>query len=89
MPDYTKILNGPDYFTCERYHCRMSKQACVRNQQVLVTPEGLFYRGSSALARAEGCAGCLQGIQIKAEMEGGHKYQNLEEVTHDSARIPT
>jgi len=88
MPDYTKILNSSEYFTCRRYHCRMSKRACVQTQQATAMPEGLVYRGFPALARAETCAGCLQGIQIKAEMEGGHKYQNLEEVTHDSTGIP-
>jgi len=84
MPDYTKILNSPDYFTCQRYHCRMSKQACIQHQQVVATSEGLFSRGFPALARAEACAGCSQGVQIKAELEGNHEYQNSEEVTHDS-----
>jgi len=72
MFNYAEILDGPDYFTCHRYHCRMSKKACVANQQAAdsATPQGVFRQGLTGISRAETCIDCLQGIQIRAELGG-------------------
>ena len=35
------ILAGPDYFTCERTHCRIKKTECITRQT-----EGIRERGA-------------------------------------------
>jgi len=68
-----EILNGPDYFFCEKYKSWMSKRACVKRQnkdhQVYSSFVETFPINMS-LAR---CEGCEQGMAIKQMTEDGRQ----------------
>lgn len=58
-----EILNGPDYFSCEKYHARMKKILCVEKQAGPQAGFDIDYANSM-------CKECAQGIEIKGEVQG-------------------
>ena len=58
-----KILNGPDYFKCDRYNTRMKKTVCVEKQAGPQVGFEIDYADTM-------CRDCAQGIEIKGEVQG-------------------
>jgi hypothetical protein len=58
------ILNGPDYFLCERYNVRMKKAECIRRQ---TTPDRNSYEIDHTFTC---CKNCGQGADVKEEAGG-------------------
>jgi hypothetical protein len=56
-----KILNGPEYFYCERHKLRMKKEHCVEWQ----TPGAAPFELDKSIVE---CANCEQGKEIKRLM---------------------
>ena len=50
-----EILNGPDYFYCEKYHARMKKVLCVEKQAGPQAGFDIDYANSM-------CKECAHGI---------------------------
>lgn len=76
MPAETaeSLLNSPDYFTCDKYACRMSKQTCVANQRLAGNTGRVHFDAHhgcdfAAINRKAFCFECGQGSDIKMEME--------------------
>jgi len=74
---YDEILAGVGYFYCDYYRCRMSKTACLRNQEMgkqtyREVGARFFYLGKKFVGpdRALSCGNCSQGEEILREMEG-------------------
>lgn len=68
------LLNSPDYFTCDKYACRMSKQTCVANQRLAGNTSRVHFDAHhgcdfAAINRKAYCFECRQGSDIKMEME--------------------
>ena len=59
MTDIDEILNGPDYFYCDFYRCRLSRAICRKRQTT-----GIEYEYNH-LRIPEGCIDCAQGQTIK------------------------
>ena len=55
------ILEGPEYFTCERTHTRMRKQQCIIRQM-----QGVPLHGYKLIIPPE-CVDCTQGREIMAQ----------------------
>lgn len=84
-----KILNGPDYFYCERFRVRMRKAVCVDRQDRL--QEAVDARGPNsrfpydAEIKLEQCGKCGQGKKISDELRvtsdesGVKKFERREE----------
>lgn len=75
MNDVEVILNGPDYFKCERLNARMPKKDCFQRQYEY---DRLYYQYSRGLSQEhsilerllslEKCRGCGQGKKIRAKI---------------------
>jgi|GEM_PF-2262763 len=52
-----EILGGPDYFTCERFRCRMPIETCIARQKTMAWPG---YGGIPSVKYLE-CVDCAQG----------------------------
>jgi hypothetical protein len=74
------ILNGPDYFECERMHVRMKKENCVRRQG----HKGLYAIGES---RHLECQNCEQGERIKAEVGSSGPQGLVKTLKHLDSRL--
>lgn len=59
-----KILNGPNFFFCERFQTRMSKKVCIDRQNREPNGDIFDYVPDSF----EGCKECKQGEEIKRLM---------------------
>jgi len=59
-----KILNGPNFFFCERFQTRMSKKVCIDRQNREPNGDIFDYVPDSF----EGCKECKQGKEIKRLM---------------------
>lgn len=59
-----KILNGPNFFFCERFQTRMSKKVCIDRQNREPNGDIFDYVPDSF----EGCKECEQGKEIKRLM---------------------
>ena len=57
MDRFTEILDGPDYFFCEKTNCRLRISVCIRRQEA--NRKERFFEGKSFLV----CEDCLQGIE--------------------------
>ncbi len=57
------ILNGPDYFLCDRFKTRMKKVRCVEKQAGPQAGFEIDYADTM-------CRDCAQGIEIKGEVQG-------------------
>ena len=59
-------INNPDYFLCDRFHCRMLKEACIERQ------EAKKYIPSSRIEKYQfpECENCEQGLGIRKEVRG-------------------
>lgn len=62
--DIEAILNGPEYFTCERGHARMKKAACIERQKGVRKAAGGY--GYYQLVPPE-CEECEQGEKIRRQ----------------------
>jgi len=51
-----ELLNGPDYFTCERRHCRMPVATCIKRQKT-----GVYALGGHHTYIPLECRDCDQG----------------------------
>lgn len=69
-----EIFQGPEYFTCDRFHCRMRKEICVRRQQA-----NSLERKSFALTPFPGCDKCVQGEKIMQLEKEGSSINNEQE----------
>ena len=59
-------LHASDMFTCDRYHCHLSKSDCLTRQGERMMPMKK-YRGSKTEPEFPKCRGSLQGMQIRLE----------------------
>lgn len=57
------ILNGPEYFLCEKYKARMKKVLCVEKQAGPQVGYDIDYASTM-------CRDCAQGIEIRGEIQG-------------------
>ncbi len=63
------ILNGPDYFYCEHYRARMSKQCCIARQEKARQDP----KAASPNLNMISCLDCAQGLEIKEEVNMASK----------------
>jgi len=65
------ILNGPDYFLCEKFGTRMPKRDCVKRQtegqKFYVIPG---YKKTCIISKIWACENCEQGMEIRNQMSG-------------------
>lgn len=59
-----ELLNKPNYFTCERFHCRLRIEICVGRQIANRQPR----KPLNPIA-FEGCEGCAQGEKIMQQLK--------------------
>lgn len=60
------ILEGDEFFRCERYHCTLKKSVCIE-RQVAVNQREVRPGKVSEWAKYQACQGCEQGAEILAE----------------------
>ena len=61
------ILEGPEYFTCERHGCRMRKEVCVRRQTGNHSYDMYCPDIWLTLMSLEECEHCAQGARLLEE----------------------
>ena len=82
VSDRAAILAGPDYFTCERTHCRIKKTECITRQGEGIPAGGITQRKggrSTRLVVPPECWDCAQGVEIREELGGkGERVKGSE-----------
>jgi len=78
-----KILEGPEYFRCERFRCDMRKSICIERQDSMhqrqIGPGRL-----SEWPEFRQCQDCVQGKEIKKEFESENRGTGeTEEIAMD------
>ena len=68
-------LSGPDFFSCEKYKCRMKKTECVGRQLRMNTARTRKWNFKNIVivpskTAFKGCEDCEQGKNIKEEITG-------------------
>jgi hypothetical protein len=64
-----EILEGPEYFICQKYSARLRKDVCVLRQKT---------KGLSRYNPYQGCEDCLQGKVIEKIVEARHAAPEKE-----------
>jgi len=66
-----EILNGPDYFTCEKFGTRMPKKDCVKRQKRRHQVYSPWIEISTVNMSLDQCQDCEQGKSIMEEVGDG------------------
>ena len=67
-----ELLNKPNYFTCERFHCRLRIEVCVGRQIANRQP-----RKPLNPIPFEGCKGCTQGEKIMQQLKAANENTRI------------
>ncbi len=82
MESIEKILNGPDYFLCDRFKTRMKKADCIKRQGGFTSTFGTWQHDPNMGMSFEECVDCAQGKSIRTDVG------NLKSAVRDK-RKPT
>lgn len=70
------MLAGEDYFTCERTHCRLSIESCVKRQA-----QGVGIRALNGYLIPDQCRDCEQGKHNKEAMKMASKKGTMKKAS--------